>query len=161
MQFDLMALGFQTDVTRIATFLMAYDGSNRSFRNIGVPEGHHALSHHRNDPKKIEKLAKIDRFYADQFAYFVKKLHEIREVDGTPLLEHCMIVYGGGISNGDRHHHVDLPILLAGGKAAGLSVGRKHDYAGVPLANLYLSLLERFGVEAEALGDSTGKVAEV
>ncbi len=72
-----------------------------------------------------------------------------------------MIVYGGGISNGDRHHHVDLPILLAGGKAAGLSVGRKHDYGGVPLANLYLSLLERFGVEAEALGDSTGKVAEV
>ena len=161
MQFDLMALGFQTDVTRIATFLMAYDGSNRSFRDIGVPEGHHALSHHRNDPKKIEKLAKIDRFYADQFAYFVKKLHEIREVDGTPLLEHCMVIYGGGISNGDRHHHVDLPILLAGGKAAGLSVGRRHDYGGVPLTNLYLSLLERFGVEAEALGDSTGKVAEV
>ena len=157
--FDLMALAFQTDVTRVSTFLLAHDGSNRSFREIGVPDGHHGISHHRGDKKKVEKLAKIDRFYAEQFAYFLKKLKGVREVDGSPLLDHCMITYGGGISDGDRHRHVDLPILLAGGRAANLSVGRRHDYGGVPLTNLFLSLLERMGFDADVLGDSTGKLA--
>ena len=159
--FDLMVLAFQTDVTRVSSFLLAYDGSNRSFRHIGVPEGHHALSHHRDDKNKVEKLAKIDRFYADQLAYFLKKLKGIKELDGTPLLDHCMIIYGGGISDGNRHRHVDLPILLAGGRAAGLSVGRRHDYGGVPLTNLFLTLLERMDVKADVLGDSTGKLAAV
>ena len=161
MQFDLMALAFQADVTRVSTFLLAYDGSNRSFRDIGVSEGHHGLSHHRDDKNKVAKLAKIDRFYADQFGYFLRKLKSIPEVDGSTLLDHCMITYGSGISDGNRHRHSDLPILLAGGKAAGLTAGRRHDYGGVPLTNLYLALLERMGVEAEELGDSTGKLADV
>jgi hypothetical protein len=160
-QFDLMALAFQTDATRVATFLLAHDGSNRSFPDIDVPEGHHSLSHHRDDKGKVSKLAKIDRFYADQFAYFLKKIKSVREVDGSSMLDHCMIVYGGGISDGNRHGHEKLPILLAGGRAAGLSAGRRHDYKGEPLANLYLSLLERMGVDADALGDSTGKLVNV
>ncbi len=160
-QFDLMALAFQTDATRVATFLLAHDGSNRSFPDIGVPEGHHSLSHHRENKNTIVKLAKIDRFYADQFAYFLKKIKSVREVDGSSMLDHCMIVYGGGISDGNRHGHEKLPILLAGGRAAGLSAGRRHDFKGKPLANLYLSLLERMGVDADVLGDSTGKLVNI
>lgn len=161
MMFDLMALAFQTDTTRVSTFLLAHDGSNRSFKEIGVAEGHHSISHHQNDQKKIAKLAKIDRFYVQQFAYFLKKLKNMREADGSTLLDHCMIVYGSGISDGNRHNHEDLPVLLAGGAAADLSIGRHKRFDGVPLTNLYLSLLERMGVEAEALGDSTGKLADV
>lgn len=160
-QFDLMALAFQVDATRVSTFLLAHDGSNRSFSEIGVPEGHHSLSHHRDDKVKISKLAKIDRFYADQFAYFLKKIKSVREIDGSSLLDHCMIIYGGGISDGNRHGHEKLPILLAGGRAAGLSVGRRHDFNGQPLTNLYLSLLDRMGVKADTLGDSTGKLVNV
>ncbi len=161
MMFDLMMLAFQTDTTRISTFLLAHDGSNRSFKHIGVSEGHHSLSHHRNDEKKIAKLAKIDRFYVQQFASFLKKLKNAREVDGSSLLDHCMIVYGSGISDGNRHNHHDLPALLAGGSAAGLKVGRHASFKDVPMTNLFLALLDRMGVEAEALGDSTGKLADV
>ncbi|MFP6900987.1 MAG: DUF1552 domain-containing protein [Opitutales bacterium] len=161
MMFDLMALAFQTDTTRISTFLLAHDGSNRSFKDIGVAEGHHTISHHRNDQKKIAKLAKIDRFYVQQFAYFLNKLKKAREADGSSLLDHCMIVYGSGISDGNRHSHEDLPVLLAGGSAAGLKVGRHKRFDGIPMTNLYLSLLDRMSVEAEALGDSTGKLADI
>jgi hypothetical protein len=159
--FDLMALAFQTDVTRISTFLLAHDGSNRSFKDIGVAEGHHSISHHRNDQNKIEKLAKIDRFYVQQFAYFLNKLKNAKEADGSSLLDHCMIVYGSGISDGNRHNHEDLPILLAGGSAAGLKVGRHKRFDNLPMTNLYLSLLGKMGVDSEALGDSTGKLADV
>ena len=161
MMFDLMTLAFQTDTTRISTFLLAHDGSNRSFKDIGVAEGHHSISHHRNDKNKIEKLAKIDRFYVQQLSYFLNKLKKAREADGSSLLDHCMVVYGSGISDGNRHNHEDLPVLLAGGSAAGLKVGRHKRFDGIPMTNLYLSLLERMGVDAEALGDSTGKLADV
>jgi len=175
--FDMMTLAFRADLTRISTFLLAHDGSNRSFREIGVPEGHHSLSHHRDDPVKIRKLSRIDRFYCEQFAYFLKRLSGFREKDGSRLLDHCMIVYGGGISDGNRHRHVDLPVLLAGGKAHGLKTGRHFDYSGkktkfspteieeiertkdgfgIPMANLHLGLLEKMGVKANSLGDSTG-----
>ena len=177
--FDLQALAYRSDITRVATFLLAHDGSNRSFREIGVAEGHHSLSHHRDDSLKKQKLAEIDRFYSEQFAYFLEKLAGFRESDGSRLLDHCMIVYGGGISDGNRHRHVDLPILLAGGKSHGLSTGRHQDYSGklenfsvkqredfskskdgfgVPMTNLYLGLLNKMGVDAETLGDSTGKI---
>ena len=154
--FDMMALAFQSDSTRISSFLLAHDGSNRSFRDIGVPEGHHSLSHHKNDPEKIKKLAKIDRFYSEQFAYFMHKLSTMKEVDGSRLLDHCMIVFGGGISDGNRHRHSDLPVLLAGGKAHGLANGRHVDYGSVPMTNLFLALLEKFDIEAKQFGDSTG-----
>lgn len=159
--FDMMALAYQSDSTRISSFLLAHDGSNRSFRDIGVPEGHHSLSHHKNDPEKIKKLARIDQFYSEQFAYFLNRLSTIREIDGSRLLDHCMIVFGGGISDGNRHRHSDLPVLLAGGKSHGLSTGRHVDYDSVPMTNLFLGILERAGVQASQVGDSTGILTDI
>ena len=159
--FDMMVLAFQSDSTRISSFLLAHDGSNRSFRDIGVPEGHHSLSHHKNDPEKIKKLAKIDQFYSEQFAHFLHKLSTTKEVDGSRLLDHCMIVFGGGISDGNRHRHSDLPVLLAGGKAHGLTNGRHIDYGGVPMTNLYLGILGRAGIKASQVGDSTGVLSDI
>ena len=145
--FDMMALAFQSDSTRISSFLLAHDGSNRSFRDIGVPEGHftHSLSHHKNDQEKIKKLALIDRFYSEQFAYFMHKLSTMKEVDGSRLLDHCMIVFGGGISDGNRHRHSDLPVLLAGSKGGVPQM--VVDY-GRPMTNLFLALLEKLDIEA-------------
>ena len=161
LMFDMMVLAFQSDSTRISSFLLAHDGSNRSFRDIGVPEGHHSLSHHKNDPEKIKKLAKIDHFYSEQFAYFIDKLSTTQEIDGSRLLDHCMIVFGGGISDGNRHKHSDLPVLLAGGSSHGLTTGRHVDYEGVPMTNLYLGMLDRAGVQASQVGDSSGLIKDL
>ena len=161
LMFDMMILAFQSDSTRISSFLLAHDGSNRSFRDIGVPEGHHSLSHHKNDPEKIKKLAKIDQFYSEQFAYFIDKLSTTQEIDGSRLLDHCMIVFGGGISDGNRHRHSDLPVLLAGGSSHGLTTGRHVDYEGVPMTNLYLGMLDRAGVQASQVGDSSGLIKDL
>jgi len=161
LMFDMMVLAFQSDSTRISSFLLAHDGSNRSFRDIGVPEGHHSLSHHKNDPEKIKKLAKIDHFYSEQFAYFIDKLSTTQEIDGSRLLDHCMIVFGGGISDGNRHRHSDLPVLLAGGSSHGLTTGRHVDYEGVPMTNLYLGMLDRAGVQASQVGDSSGLIKDL
>lgn len=161
LMFDMMVLAFQSDSTRISSFLLAHDGSNRSFRDIGVPEGHHSLSHHKNDPDKIKKLAKIDHFYSEQFAYFIDKLSTTQEIDGSRLIDHCMIVFGGGISDGNRHRHSDLPVLLAGGSSHGLTTGRHVDYEGVPMTNLYLGMLDRAGVQASQVGDSSGLIKDL
>jgi hypothetical protein len=161
LMFDMMVLAFQSDSTRISSFLLAHDGSNRSFRDIGVPEGHHSLSHHKNDPEKIKKLAKIDHFYSEQFAYFIDKLSTTQEIDGSRLLDHCMIVFGGGISDGNRHRHSDLPVLLAGGSSYGLTTGRHVDFQGIPMTNLYLGMLDRAGVQASQVGDSSGHIKDL
>lgn len=158
LMFDLNLLAFKTDSTRISTFLMAHDGSNRSFPEIGVPNGHHGLSHHRNDKAKIAKIRKIDKFYIEQFAYFLERLKATPEGEGT-LLDNCMIVYGSGHSDANRHDHDDLPVILAGGGGGTLQQGRhlwmdREDK--VPMTNLYLALLDRMGVNAERIGDSTG-----
>jgi len=159
--FDLMALAFQTDTTRIATYLIEHDGSNRAYPNVGVPDGHHDLSHHGNDQAKMQKIAKINHFHASQFTHFLQKLKSIREGVGT-LLDNCMIVYGAGISDGNAHNHDNLPILLAGGGAGSLQPGRHVRYKSeTPMTNLYLSLLDRMGVSAERVGDSTGKLENV
>ena len=154
--FDVLALAFQADATRIATFVYANEGSTKSYRFIGVPEGHHDLSHHGKDPDKLAKIKKINTYHIEQFAYFLAKLKSIKEGDGT-VLDHSMIVYGSGISDGDRHNHEDLPILVAG-KAGGTIRGGRHVVypKNTPLNNLYLSMLERVGVTTKALGDSTG-----
>ena len=120
---DLLVLAFQADLTRIATFVFANDGSNRSYGAIGVPEGHHDLSHHGKDARKNEKIREINRFHVEQFAYLLDKLKAVPEGDGT-LLDHCMIVYGSGISDGNAHNHDDLPILLAGKGNGTLKTGR-------------------------------------
>ena len=156
--YDLLALAFQTDSTRLATFLVAHDGSNRSFADIGVPEGHHHLSHHRRDPKKIAKLEKIDLFYVELLAGFLEKMKATNEPDGRNLLDSSMIVFGGGISDADRHDHDNLPVVLAGGGNGQLRKGRHLKTSDrVPMANLYLSLLDRVGVSVDSLGDSTGR----
>ena len=162
MLYDLTALAFQTDTTRISTFMMAHDGSNRNFRDIGVPEGHHHLSHHGNNEKKLEKIAKIDRFYIEQFGYFLNKLKSIEDTDGKNVLENSMIVYGCGIADGNSHARHDLPILLAGHGGGKLNSGRHLDFQGeVPLSNLYVAMLDKFGVEVTKMGDSTGKLPRV
>jgi len=157
LMYDLMAMAYQTDTTRIATFLVAHDGSNRSFNNIDVPDGHHYLSHHRNDAAKIEKLAKIDRYYVEQFGYFVNKLAGMREGNGT-VLDNSMIVFGGAHSDGNAHDHVNLPVVIAGRAGGKLETGRHLNFGGKPMTNLYLSLLDRAGVKADRLGDSTGRL---
>jgi len=153
---DLLVLAFQADITRVCTFVLANEGSNRPYREIGVPEGHHDLSHHGNDPKKKAKIRDINRFHVSQLAYLLTKLKSIQEGDGT-LLDHCMIVYGSGNSDGDRHNHDELPILLAGGGCGTIKPGRHIVYPKeTPLNNLWISMLDRMNMKVESLGDSTG-----
>jgi hypothetical protein len=155
---DLLALAFQGDLTRIATLVFANDGSNRSYRFIEVPEGHHDLSHHGNDKEKLAKIQKINRFHVEQFAYLLQKLDGIQEGAGT-LLDNCMIVYGSGISDGNRHNHNDLPILLAGKGGGTIKTGRHVRYPrDTPLNNLYLAMLDRMGAPVDVLGDSSGRL---
>jgi hypothetical protein len=159
---DMMVLAFKTDTTRISTFLMAHDGSNRSFAEIGVNDGHHNISHHRKNQDNLQKIAKIDTFYLEQLAYFLDKLKATEDVDGKSLLHNSMIVYGGCISDGDRHNHDDLPILLAGHGGGAFKPGRHVDLGeNVPLSNLYLRMLEEFGVKEKRFGDSTGVLRKV
>ena len=160
--YDLTALAFQTDTTRISTFMMAHDGSNSNFRDIGVPEGHHHLSHHGNNQKKLDKIAKIDRFYIDQFGYFLNKLKSMEDAEGKNVLDNSMIVYGCGIADGNSHRHHDLPLLLAGHGGGTLEPGRHLDFQGeVPLSNLYVAMLDKVGAKVSKLGDSTGKLPKV
>lgn len=162
LMFDMMVLAFKTDSTRISTFLMAHDGSNRSFQEIGVSDGHHNISHHQKNPSNLEKIAKIDVFYMEQLAYFLNKMKTTKDVDGQSLLHNSMIVYGGCISDGDRHNHDDLPILVAGNAGGAFNPGRHVDLGErVPMANLYLRMLEEFGVKQKNFGDSTGVLRKV
>jgi hypothetical protein len=156
MMFDLLLLSFQTDSTRIATFMLAHDGSNRSFPEVGVPEAHHNISHHQNNPEKLEKIAKIDKFYVGQLAYFLQRLKDTKE-GAQSLLDSSMVVYGGGISDGNTHDHDRLPVILAGRGNGTLNPGRHVNLGDkVPMTNLYLAMLARMGVKAERIGDSTG-----
>ncbi len=158
---DMMALAFQSDLTRVCTFMIANDGSNRSYREIGVPEGHHDMSHHGHDAVKQAKVQQINHFHVTQLGYLLEKLKSIQEPDGS-LLDNTLLVYGAGISDGDRHNHDDLPILLAGGRNAGFKQGRHVVYPdNTPMTNLFLSMLDRVGVHAETIGDSTGRLQQL
>lgn len=162
LMYDLLLLAFQTDSTRIATFLVAHDGSNRSFDHIGISEGHHDLTHHQNRQDWIDKVADIDLWYVRQFARFLEKLQETQDVDGRSLLHNSMIVYGSGNADGNRHTHTDLPILLAGAGGGTLTPGRYVKYGSRPMTNLFLSLAHRFGVsDLQRFGDSTGPLGNV
>lgn len=161
LMYDLQALAFQTDTTRISTFLLAHDGSNRSFPDIGVPDAHHGISHHQGDPEKLEKIARIDEFYSGEFAYFLQKLKSMPEGGGT-LLDNCMIVYGGGISDPDAHSHDNLPVILAGGGGGDLKRGRHLRLSGgQPMCNLYVSMMRRMGMRVDRFGDSTGSLETI
>jgi hypothetical protein len=156
---DMMVLAFQTDTTRIGTFIFANEGSNRSYAFMEVPEGHHDLSHHGRDAKKQEKIAKINRFHLEQFAYFIGRLKSIKEGEGT-LLDNSMVTYGSCIGDGNRHNHNDLPVVLLGKAGGTIKTGRHAKYErDTPLGNLWMSLLDRMGAkDIEQLGDSTGRL---
>ena len=154
---DLMVLAFQSDQTRVATFVLANEGSNRSYAFIDVPEGHHDLSHHGRNPDKQRKIREINRFHMTQFAYLLGKAAKRGGEGERTLLENSLILYGSGISDGDRHNHDDLPIVLAGGGGGTVRTGRHvRDDRETPISNLYLAMLQRQGVRTEKLGDSDG-----
>jgi hypothetical protein len=158
---DLLAVALQTDMTRVASWMFANEGSDRSYQMIDVAEGHHSLSHHQNEAEKQAKIAKINHYHMQQFAHFLERLDAVREGDGT-LLDNTMIVYGSGISDGNAHNHDDLPIILAGGASAGLVGGRHLRYEnGTPLMNLYLKMLHAADVQVDAVGDSTGQLDRI
>ncbi len=158
LMFDLMLTAFQTDSTRVATFMIAREGSTRTYREIGIPDAHHPLTHHRGNPEWIEKVAQINHFHMQQFAYFVEKLKASTEGDGT-LLDHSMIVYGSGLSDGNQHTHFNLPALAVGGGAGLFRTGRHVTYPkGTPMNNLFLAMLDHAGVNTSQLGDATGEL---
>lgn len=159
---DIQALAFQTDSTRVSTFLLAHDGSNRSFKEVGVSEGHHHLSHHQKKEDWLEKIAKIDEFYISQFGYFLEKMKTLKDPSGKSLLDNSMIVFGGGLSDGNRHNHDNLPIVLAGRGGGSLNPGKVLN-AGekVPMTNLYVSLMENMGIPEDEFADSTGKLSNL
>jgi hypothetical protein len=158
LMFDLQVLAMQGDVTRVITFQLARETSNRTYPEIGVPDPHHPLSHHGNDPAKIERMSKINALHVSLFAEFLGKLKATPEGNGT-LLDHSLYLYGSGIGNPNVHDHTNLPILVAGGKASGLKGNRHLTYAKpTPLANLHLTLLDKVGVRLDKFADSDGKV---
>lgn len=162
LMFDLMRLAFETDSTRVATFSLAHDGSNRSFQEIDVVEGHHELSHHKNNKQAIEKIARIDKFYVEELARFLTSLEQKTDTDGNSILHNSMIVYGSGNADGNRHTHTNLPVLLAGNGGGTVNSNRLVDHGSKPLSNLYLSIADRMGLkDLKSFGDSTGRLDDV
>jgi len=158
LQMDLLALAYQTDLTRVSTFMLAKEVSGRAYPEIGVSDSHHPLSHHQDEAAKLERLHKVNEYHFQQFAYLVAKLAATPEGDGT-MLDHTLFLYGTGISDSNTHFHDDLPIAVVGGQKAGITGGRYVRHAkGTPIANLYLAILDTLGVHLESFGDSTGRV---
>jgi hypothetical protein len=157
LMFDLIALAFQTDSTRVISFMYANEGSNRSYPTAEVREGHHELSHHGRNKDKLEKIARIDKYHIDEFAYLVEKMSQIEEPGGGKLLDNCMLMIGSGLGDGDRHNHEDLPILMVGRGGGTIKPDRHVRYPReTPLTNLYRAMLERVGAPVDAFSDSTG-----
>lgn len=163
LMFDMLFLAFQSDSTRVATFMISGDGNNREFSEIGVNDGHHNLSHHGGRPDWIEKVATIDHFYVSQLAYFLEKMASATDPDGHSLLHNSQIVYGSGNSDGNRHSHTNLPIILAGHAGGTLNPGRYTKFNDEPITNLYLSMFDRVGgtQRLERFGDSTGRLGKI
>jgi hypothetical protein len=153
LMFDLMAAAFQTGATRVSTFMLGREGSTRAYREIGISDAHHPITHHRGDPELIEKVARINTYHVEQLAYFLARLKSTPDGDGT-LLDHSLIVYGSGLSDGNRHQHDNLPVLVAG-KSGGQHVTYPDE---TPMNNLHVSLLDHMGVPIDSLGDSSGKL---
>jgi hypothetical protein len=155
---DLMVVAFQTDMTRVITYMFAREGSNRAFPELGVAEGCHVVTHHQNNPEKIAKAQKVEEHRAKCFAYLVKRMSEAEDGDGT-LLDHTLLLYGAGIRDGNTHDHIDLPLVLVGGKSAGIKSGRHLRPASpAPMTNLLVTMLDCAGIPVDTLGDSTGKI---
>lgn len=162
LMYDLMALAFQTDSTRVISYCVAPEGSNRPFPTLGIAEGHHFLTHHMGNQEKILKVAKIERWYMERFARFLRTLEGMKDADGSSVLDNSMLVYGCALGDGNRHNHDDLPVVLAGGGGGTLTPGRHLVLKGLtPMTNLYTAMLARAGVKAERVGDSTGVLEDV
>jgi hypothetical protein len=158
LMFDLQALAFQADITRVSSFMMARENINRSYNEIGLPEAHHAMSHHGNDPAKMKVFSKLNTYHVDTLAYFLKKLQSTPDGDGT-LLDHTIVLYGSGMSDGNTHNNYSVPVVVVGGRDQALRGNRHLRYPkGTPLANLSLTLIDKFGVPMERFGDSTGEL---
>ena len=158
---DMITVAFQADLTRVLTFLVTREGTSRAYREIGIPDGHHPLTHHRNDPAMMEKVAQINTYHVQQFAGWIEKLKSIKEGDST-LLANSMIVYGAGLSDGNRHLHDDLPTLIAGQGGNFIKTGRRVVYRKeTPMSNLFLTMMDRMGAHVDHFGDSTGRLAGV
>ena len=161
LMFDLQVLAYQADLTRVITFLMTPELTAQTYPEIGVPDAHHALSHHENKPESLVKLTKVGSYHTELFAYYLDKLRATPDGDAT-LLDQVMIMYGSGMSNSNLHNIQNLPILLAGGGAGQLSGGRHIRYPDeTPLTNLFLSLLGKLDVPVERIGDSTGRLQDL
>jgi hypothetical protein len=158
LMFDLLLLAFQTDMTRVSTFMLGREVSGRAYPEIGVPDSHHPTSHHQNDPEKLRKLEKINTFHLKQFAYFVERLRSTPDGDGS-LLDHSLLLYGSGISDSNIHMHDNLPLVLVGRAGGRIAGGRHVTYPkDTPVTNLFLNMLDIVGVPAETVGDSTGRL---
>ena len=157
LMFDLLTLAFRADLTRVFTLLIGREQTNRTYPEIGVPDGHHAVSHHQHDPVLVTKKAKIDTYHTSLLTVFLEQLQQVRDGDGT-LLDQATIVYGSGLGDGDQHSHHDLPVLVAGGGAGTLVGGRHIRLKETPMTNLLVTLLNKAGVPLEKLGDSTGRL---
>ena len=156
---DLQVAALQADLTRLSTFMVGREGSLQAYPEIGVPDSHHPLTHHRGQADLVERVTKINTFHVELFAHLLKRLSDTREGDGT-LLDHVVVTYGSGLSDGDKHTHEDLPLLIAGGANGKIAGGRHVVYpADTPITNLYLTLLDHIGVPVQSLGDSTGRIA--
>jgi hypothetical protein len=158
LMFDLQVLAFQADITRVTSFMMARENINRSYAEIGLPEAHHSMSHHGNNPEKMAVFTKLNTYHVETLAYFLKKLQAIPDGDGT-LLDHSIVLYGSGMSDGNTHNNYNVPVVVVGGRDQEMKGNRHLVYPkGTPLANLSLSLMDKFGVNLERFGDSTGKL---
>ena len=155
---DMITVAFQADMTRVVTFIVTREGTSRAYRELGIPDGHHPLTHHRNDPPTMEKVAQINTYHTEQFAKWITRLKAIKEGDAT-MLDNSMIVYGAGLSDGNRHTHEDLPTLIAGRGGKSLKTGQRVVHRReTPLANLFLTMMDRMGVRVENFGDATGRL---
>jgi hypothetical protein len=158
LMFDLQALAFQADITRVCSFMLARENINRSYAEIGLPEAHHSMSHHGNNPEKMAVFSKLNTYHVETLAYFLKKLQATPDGDGT-LLDHAVVLYGSGMSDGNTHNNFNVPVVVVGGRDLDLKGNRHLKYPkGTPLANLAVSLMDRFGVNVDKFGDSTGEL---
>jgi hypothetical protein len=155
---DLQVLAYQTDMTRVVTVMMGREANTRVYHELGLSEGYHPLSHHQNNPDKVAKILKIDKLHTEVFAYFLEKMRATPDGDGN-LLDHSMIVYGSALSDGNMHEHFDIPTLLVGGASGRIKGGSHIEYSQhTPMTNLYLTMLDKLGIQRERFGDSTGKL---
>ncbi len=162
LMFEVLAIAFETDSTRVATLMLAHDGSNRTFDELGLTAGHHDLTHHQNREDWIANVAQIDQWYVERFAWFLDRLDKTRDLDGRTLLDNSMIVYASGNADANRHSHENLPVILAGGGGGALHPGRFVQHGAKPMTNLFLKMAETMGgKELVRLGDSTGVLADV